>query len=1042
MSKPTESFPLRVFNASAGSGKTYRLVKEYIKLLLDEGKSDHQFAHILAMTFTNKAALEMKERIVKALDEISRSKNQGLLNQLIEETHRDPNWITEKCKRILTQILHRYEDFHVMTIDKFNLRLIKSFSRDLDLPAEFEVIMNEAEMIEKIVDELFSRLGSKDAEQLDKLILAYAKSNVEEGNKWNFRSDLIRFGLVLNKEQNQPMVERLLQMDFSNQKRSELFAYKSQLDTQFSTLADKLREHVETTGINADQLPGKSTTFKEINRLANETRFPSGGSFMNKTLEKNLDAELKSGQYFPEEVKAAVRKMETYWDQNIGDYELLDLFLKNFFNMALLQYIAAEIKQVRKEEQMIRISEFNLLISELIQKENALYIYERLGSKFHHFLLDEFQDTSRLQWLNLVPLVHDSLGNDRMNLIVGDPKQSIYRFKNGVAEQFIELPGVYNPEKDPELERSSSFFKQLGKVEELDSNWRSAHNIVAFNNSLFTKFKSHLSDNTQDFYKSIHQKPVSEYDGRISIVSFEGKMELEETVDRIEEQIKESIASGFALEDICLLGFRNKDCNQWAIELTKRGYKVVSSDSLLIKSDLAVQLTIAYLYWRLHPKGQNEMKRFAELHFRIKPDTNVNDFLSYIDEIDPTEEGKRSKRIFNGNRFIIEQFGCLENFLPEYEGLYDLIQKFYRIMEFDELANPYLHHLADFAFEFSRSKGPDLQFFLEEYERTKKDLAVQVPSSSDAIEVMTMHKAKGLEFPVVIIPTLNMKLDVKGSFLMGVDDFIVYKKPSSNEQLEELRSFYEMEKAQVFVDALNLCYVALTRPQNRLYVTNAFEKSSFGAIFHSVLTQIDEVANDDGKLSYNYLPSNEKVPSKKEEEGRFQPTDNKERLWFPDIAVQDNEEVFEEDYLSDKQRFGRQFHLLISRSQSTSDVESELEKGILNGDFEKAFKAELKSKVTDAISFEDYSKLLEHKSAVLNEQSFIVDNGEELRPDKIILKPEETILIDFKTGIPNLKDRKQVSRYKSVLEEIGYPNVISYLYYISETDKNLELVSG
>ena len=210
MKKHSDPKPLKIFNASAGSGKTYRLVKEYIKLLLDEEKNDHQFAHILAMTFTNKAALEMKERIIKALDEISRSNNDSLLKQLEKETGKNPDWITAKCKRILTQILHRYEDFHVMTIDKFNLRLIKTFSRDLDLPSEFEVIMNESEMIEKIVDELFSRLGNKSADNLDKLMFAYAKSNVEEGNKWNFRSDLIKFGLILNKEQNQPVVEQLV----------------------------------------------------------------------------------------------------------------------------------------------------------------------------------------------------------------------------------------------------------------------------------------------------------------------------------------------------------------------------------------------------------------------------------------------------------------------------------------------------------------------------------------------------------------------------------------------------------------------------------------------------------------------------------------------------------------------------------------------------------------------------------------------------------------------------------------------------------------
>jgi ATP-dependent exoDNAse (exonuclease V) beta subunit len=1041
MSTPVDNHPLKIFNASAGSGKTYRLVKEYIKLLLDEEKSDHQFSHILAMTFTNKAALEMKERIIKALDEISRSKNDSLLEQLEEETQKDTKWIISKCKRILTQILHRYEDFHVMTIDKFNLRLIKSFSRDLDLPAEFEVIMNEAEMIEKIVDELFSRLGDKSAENLDKLMLTYAKSNVEEGNKWNFRADLIKFGLILNKEQNQPMVERLLDMDFSRDKRSEIYATKTTYDKGFVAICEQLKEKVTSSGLDSNLLPGKSNTYNPIIKLSEETTFRKDKTLFSKTLEKNLVAELKAGQHFPEEVKQVLLELHTYWEERIADYELLDLFLKNFFNMALLQYIAAEIKQVRKEEQMIRISEFNLLISELIQKENALYIYERLGSKFHHFLLDEFQDTSRLQWLNLVPLVHDSLGNKRMNLIVGDPKQSIYRFKNGVAEQFIELPGVYNPEGDPELELSSNYFKQVGKVEELDSNWRSAWNIVEFNNNLFDKLKDQLSEKTADFYKSVAQKPVSKHDGRIHIHSFEGKPELDETVDIIEQQIKECTDAGYAPSDICILGYRNKDCNQWAIELTKRDYKIVSSDSLLIRSDLGVQLSIAYLNWRLHPKGQNEMKRFAELYFRINEAANVNDFSSYIDEV-PKENGEGTRRLFNSNRFIIQQFGSHDKFFPEFEGLYDLIQKFYALMHWNELKNPYLHHLADFTFEFGKNKGPDIQFFLDEYERTKKDNAVQVPASKDAIEVMTMHKAKGLEFPVVIIPTLNMKLDVKGNFLMDVDDFIVYKKPSSNETLEALRNFYSKEKEQVFVDALNLCYVALTRPQNRLYITNIFEKNGFGALLHEKLSELEGVIEDSGTLKFDYKPTDEKIPEDSGDERKFKPEDNKDILWFPDIALQDNEEVFEAEYLSDEQRFGRQFHLLISKVSSIDLIDTELKNGVLSGDYETAFENDLRKKVKDAMSFSSYQELIKNATQTLEEQSFIVENGEELRPDKIILKERETILIDYKTGIPNQRDEKQVARYKTTLESMGYPNVSSYLYYIREEEKDLRLING
>jgi ATP-dependent exoDNAse (exonuclease V) beta subunit len=334
--------------------------------------------------------------------------------------------------------------------------LIRSFSRDLDLPGEFEVILNENEVIERVVDLLMSQLGRKDVEALTELMLSYAKENVDEGERWDFREQLITFSSILAKEKNQQLIGHLLQMDFSSQAKKALWDLVHEMENTFFDACKDLHRYYHSLGIPEDLFPGKSNATKPLERLAAFERIPETEKlFTNKYME-SLDAPVPAGRQFPDTLKQKIRELYALHGVLYPKVESHRLFLRNFYNMALLQYIAKTLDAVKKEDQQIRISEFNSLISKLVQDEKAPFIYERLGTRYRNFLLDEFQDTSRLQWLNMVPLVHESLGHERRNLIVGDPKQSIYRFKNGVAEQFVALPKIFNPEKDAKIQRLKS----------------------------------------------------------------------------------------------------------------------------------------------------------------------------------------------------------------------------------------------------------------------------------------------------------------------------------------------------------------------------------------------------------------------------------------------------------------------------------------------------------------------------------------------------------------------------------------------------------
>lgn len=987
------------------------------------------------MTFTNKAALEMKERIISALDQISRNKNKNPGIKVLAETLADEIGISheevnKRSKKVLESILHQYEDFNVMTIDKFNLRLIKSFARDLDLPSEFEVILDETEIIEKIVDDLLNQLGNEEQSALSQILMKYAKSNIEEGDSWNFRRSLIDFGKVLRNEKNNASIERLMELNLSIDVHKELYASNTSVDKKFVKLLEPLAS--ELALLDPNSTPGGKNSYNDIASILKHEKFPIQATLLNKRLAGNLEKE-DDKKFFPNELKTALNQLTSYWESSLPNYGTVHLFLNNFFNMALLQYMAKALETTKREEQVIRISEFNTLISDLIQDENAPFIYERLGTRFKHFLLDEFQDTSHLQWLNLVPLIHESLGKNLKNLIVGDPKQSIYRFKNGIAEQFVELPKIHNPDKNPKIERKSEFFMQMGSVSELGDNWRSSPSIVNFNNSFFEDLKTRMPEDSQVFYNSISQNPKSNINGKIKISSKkmlkDEKIDISDLLPTIIDWIEECKSDGFKPTDICILGGRNKECNAWAVGLNDAGYRVVSADSLLIHSNLKVQLCIAFLKWRLRPSGENEKKRFAELYFRNNS-KSYDDYKQYIKEKEL--ESGRTYRYFDDRQFLDDHFESYSNFFFKYENIYDLIQGFYRIIHFKELQNPYLHHLADIIYDFGLKRGPNLKAFLDEYHRKKDKIAVQIPEAEDAIKIMTIHKSKGLEFPVVLIPTLNFSMKIKSSFLVGIDDFIVYKQPTKTEVLQPLIDLYSKEMNQIITDNVNLCYVAMTRPVERLYIQNDFESTKFGELFHQTLLSSGLAQESDEKLTVT-INDGDRSPIKqgKESASLFEPDEVTDRLWFPDIAFQDNPDLNTADFLSDEMQFGIQFHLLTSRINSLENIKEKVDEGVHSGEVSIANSKQLIERLTTLYGLVEYQNLIVDNIQILNEQAILVDENTMARPDKIVIKVNKTIIIDFKTGIPNTKDEKQIKSYKNTLNTMGYPSVSCYLYYSS-----------
>lgn len=1021
---------LQILNASAGSGKTYRLVQEYIQLLINDKASPSEFKHLIAMTFTNKAALEMKERIIQALDGIgnqdptkkSLKKAIGAFLSISEEE------VVKRCQRVLEMILHQYEDFHIMTIDKFNLRLIKSFSRDLDLPGEFEVVLDESELIEQVVDDLLNQMGNVEQSTLNELMIHYAKSNIDEDKSWNFRRNLIEFGSILKNERHQKGISQLLELEFSVHRYRELQAKQKKIDAYFVKLATPIKEKLAL--IDSSTIHGGGHTVNDILRIVSENRFPIKTELIQRRLAGNLEKQ-DGKKDIPEDIRATIFTLKTFWEEQLQEYAATDLFLKNFFNMALLQHMAKALNDTKHEAQLIRISEFNRLISELIQNENAPFIYERLGTRYHHFLLDEFQDTSHLQWLNLVPLLLESMSQFHTNLIVGDPKQSIYRFKNGIAEQFVALPAIYNPSNDPKIQATSSYFQRMGSIETLENNWRSSPTIVDFNNRFFEEFRTQLPEETAVFYNAVHQHPMNNRNGYIFIESREEKDTNDAIVAQLIDWIESCIKDGYAPSELCILGRRNRECNAWAIALDQAGYKVVSADSLLIDTSAEVRLTISYLKWRLKPSGENEKKQFAELFLRLRH-KSYDVYRRYLKE-GTTESGRRF-RYFDDTMFLEENFESKERFFFKFEHIYELIQGFYRIADLHELENPYLHHLADWTHEFGLSRGPNLALFIEEYERKKSKVAVQIPAARDAINIMTIHKSKGLEFPVVMVPSLNIDLKLRSKFLVDWDDYLLYKQPAQKDVLTPLLDLLKHENNQILTDIVNLCYVALTRPIERLYIRNRFDKSTFGAIFHSVLDRTAMAEHLDGGLVLEKSDGARTPPAEKNYAQLFFPEQIADRLWFPNIAFQDTEELQTKDFLSEDMQFGIAFHLVASRVTKKEAILAEMESAIAAGDILRELAPRIQEYLETLWSNKDYLSLVAQSEKRLVEQPILLENGALLRVDALFLSTHQTSVVDYKTGVPSDKDVRQIRKYQQALSEMGYPNVNGYIYYTATNE--------
>lgn len=437
------SHSFTIYNASAGSGKTYTLTKEYLKILL-KSPYDDAYRKILAITFTNKAVEEMKTRIVNSLFEFSKAetaeKSMSLLQDLSKETGLSVATIKDKSKAIIKNIIHNYSAFGISTIDKFTHKIIRTFAQDLELPANFEIALDTDALLQEAVDSVIAKVGEDD--QLTSFILDFTRNKTDDDKNWDVSYELFEVAKLLTNESNSKELTSFEDKNFNDFK-----AIKKQLESEVLALKElsknkgkQLKDFIVGKGIDMNSF--QVYFINHLNNIENDEL----KSTQKKYWEED-DIKVKKGskdldtiETFKPEILSQLAKIYSIY----GKVDFYQAFLQNINPLSLLNAINLEYKRIQEEQNVLSISDFNKIIFEKIQDQPTPFIYERLGEKYRHYFIDEFQDTSEMQWQNLIPLIDNALASEENNvkgtlMLVGDPKQSIYRWRGGKAEQFIGL---------------------------------------------------------------------------------------------------------------------------------------------------------------------------------------------------------------------------------------------------------------------------------------------------------------------------------------------------------------------------------------------------------------------------------------------------------------------------------------------------------------------------------------------------------------------------------------------------------------------------
>ena len=929
-----------VYRAAAGSGKTFALVRQYLRITLGD-KRPNYFKKILALTFTNKAADEMRDRILTTLLEISTdSGSETMTEKLVVDLQVSAEVVREKAGVVRNHIIHNYSDFSIMTIDKFVNRIVKSFALDLSLESDYRIELDQDAIIENAVDQLIQKVGVD--KEITKVLREFVLERVNEESDWQIRFQLTSFGKLIFKEQLIPYFDIFQDYPIKGflEARDKLKARNSSIEQYWLNRLSKALEAIESSGeaqnaIKATDLNFVKKFVKGKGRFVEKDFTESRKSnYAAGDLEKKQASEVQKSDYskVKDVFESALRDVVGFAQgEEFGRYKLSREILKNLYQLATIQAIRQEVKTYQEEFNVYTFSDLNQKIASIVQDNPAPFIFERLGEKYTHFLIDEFQDTSVIQWRNLLPLIEDSLAKNNYNLLVGDGKQAIYRWRNGDVKQFHALPRFKEPPRTTDEKIREDLLVHHYKGIPLENNYRSAKNIVEFNNRLFNRLKDSLAKEKADIFSNIHQNPIKEFEGYVQAIPLEyldSQSLIESRVNAIDGLVKESFQAGYSSDDIAVLCRTNAIASNVAQGLIQKGYNIETSDSLKLNRNFAVQGILAFFQILNNDKSTEASLIFVQLLAHTNPDI---DLCLTLETYTDLNNG-------NGSFFRIHDF--LEKHFPEImiddlrsQGIYEIAEQVIDVFKFNESSPAYCLEFLQKVQDFTSIDSGGLSRFLEWWQSSGNKFSLNTSGAGDSIKVYTIHKSKGLEFPVIILPIDNHDSHrMKGELpvFLNIEKFdlpTAVLNPTAALEGTDVDPQRMDELESVKLDSLNTLYVGCTRAVSSLKLILEYKSSrNFSLkpnyVSHNVM------------MALNELESLE-LPSQKWSVGVESREGNSEEA-FEQVEMLDNLDFFPsttesvlnlegnpnelDDELS-KTRYGDLFHQLMSRIHTYSDFE-------------------------------------------------------------------------------------------------------------------------
>ncbi|WP_410470274.1 UvrD-helicase domain-containing protein [Chryseobacterium indologenes] len=1040
-----------VINASAGSGKTYALVQRLLMICLRYPNQQQSIRNILALTFTNKAANEMKERILSWLGNFTADQfadNADLKNiQQAFEAEGLKITIDElhvRSKRLLDYVLHNYSTLNIGTIDRFNSRLVRSFSYELGLAKNFNLEIEAEPFLIEAVDKMLDQIGENDA--ISSSFMDYVDYSLENNERIN-----------LNKNLYDSAKEFVKDIHYEHLKSNKNFD-----DTNYENIKNTLRKEIVQNKKRSAELAEESVKLFRSRNIEIED-FAQGkngiGGFFTKVID--FYQQKRPGFPFPttqeESVLNNYRKGASSKSKNKETeiFEILDQLLDHRMQLILLYIetqkkekilsallplkvnkdIQDELRKIEEENDLVLLSKFNILINENLRNEPSAFIYEKVGSQFQHYFFDEFQDTSELQWQNFVPLRDHSVSTEYTSFtLVGDPKQSIYRFRGGESKLMLDIIN------------KKEFAPKQADLLVLKDNWRSAKNIVHFNNELYRYHSAGLEEEHQNIFGTdAEQNPKSKIDGRVKVSLIENLTNEDfynDTSERMRKDIQECLDNGFKFSDITILCRGNFDIFSYSqklgnLKVNYRGeetnIKTISDKGLTLELSNTLKAVIEFLRWEINPKNRTNLIMLM-YYLNTLGRVHMADFTLEMKEILEIEKHEEILQ-FIQTKYALK---LKQDHFPRF-NLYNFVEYYINEFSVENKETDFLLNFLEMLFNFTQNAGASTKEFLKYWDEEASAYTIQASENIDAVQIMTIHKSKGLEFPIVFIPMMNKNRDGEFTnwFDTQNDDALKSVNISQFSKTlevydEEIEKFNKKNSYKNLIDRLCLQYVATTRPVEQLFfylqkankTSNNLELLEF---FNGKNTeQADEFDLYETSPESLRKHSKDKTSSFKTKDIQQLKNGNEKSTSIKIATPSKNYQVRNE-----KVRIGLFVHELLSKINTKKDIAKVLERYVMEGQITLEEKNEIEETLLYII--EKYAEFFDESWQVINEKDIMIsENGEShlFRPDRILKNDEGYIIVDFKTGEPTEKDQLQIEGYRNILEKLGRKVLKIQLIYL------------